>query len=192
MGAPSARNVAAAKPKVGGGVYKLPLGSPLPTDATTALDASAVALGYVSEDGIQPSNETSVEQIKAWGGDIVAALATDSTREFEFTLIGLFDADVQKFINGDENVTVAGDGSTTPETIAVQDKAQKIDNCILVFEMFHGDKTRRVVVPYADSVVSGEEPWVDGSLTAYTVTTTALKDDSGVRVYDYMEKSLNA
>jgi hypothetical protein len=39
----------------------------------------------------------------------------------------------------------------------------------------------------ADPVVTGEEPYADGSLSAYTVSVEALKNTSGVRVYDYLE-----
>ena len=59
MAAPSITNVAAAKPSAQGGVYYAPLGTALPTDATTALAATYVPLGYVSEDGISPSREMS-------------------------------------------------------------------------------------------------------------------------------------
>lgn len=42
-----------------GGIYFLPLGTPIPTDAVTALDADAVHLGFVSEDGITITTDRS-------------------------------------------------------------------------------------------------------------------------------------
>ena len=56
---------------------------------------------------------------------------------------------------------------------------------ILVFDMRHGSKRRRLVVPVADYNVTGEEPYVDNALTAYGVTVEAIKDTTGTRVYDY-------
>ena len=50
---PTVANVSAGKPKVSGAVYRAALGSTLPTDATTSLDAAFKELGYVSEDGEQ-------------------------------------------------------------------------------------------------------------------------------------------
>jgi len=187
MAAPSTRNVAAAKPKVGGGVYRAPLGTVLPTDATAALGAEFEALGYISEAGVTPTRDTSVEKIKAWGGDIVAALLTDESRSFEFTLLEVFSEAVQAFVHGDENVTATAATTTAGTQLAVVDKGGKPVQQVLVFDMRHGDKRRRVIVPVADPTITGEEAWTDGSLSAYTVTVEAIKDDSGARVYEYLE-----
>ena len=70
----NASNVTVGKPKVGGSVYRAPLGTPVPTDATTPLDSVFKNLGYISEDGVTNSNSPSVDQIKAWGGDVVKDL----------------------------------------------------------------------------------------------------------------------
>lgn len=187
MAAPSTRNVAAAKPLVGGGVYRAPLDTVLPTDATTALSAEFEALGYVSEAGVQPTRDTSVEKIKAWGGDVVAALLTDESKSFEFTLLEVFSEAVQKFVHGDDNVTATAAAGAENSTLAVTDKGGKPDQQVIVFDMRHGDKRRRVVVPVADPVVTAEEAYTDGGLNAYTFTVEALKDESSVRVYEYLE-----
>lgn len=187
MGNPSVANVAAAKPYAGGGVYYGVLTVPLPTDASTALDAGLKALGYVSEDGIRPSRDTSVEKIKAFGGDIVAALVSGDERSFEFTLLEVFSKDVNEFLYGTSNVTYVAPTASVGSKVSVQDKAYKPVQCVLVFELKHGAKRRRIVVPIADPTVTGEEPYTDGSLSAYTLTVEALKNTGGVRVYDYLE-----
>ena len=43
----NATNVTAAKPQVGGAVWRAPLSTPLPTDATTKLDPAFKSLGYL-------------------------------------------------------------------------------------------------------------------------------------------------
>ena len=187
MSNPNVKNVAAAKPFAGGGVYKGPLGATVPTDASSALDAALVPLGYISEDGIQPSRDTSVEKVKAFGGDIVAALLSDESRGFEFTLLEVFSQDVNEFVYGASNVTTTPAAAGIGTKVSVQDKGGKPDQCVLIFELKHGNKRRRLVVPVADPTVTGEEPYTDGGLSAYTISVEALKNASGVRVYDYLE-----
>lgn len=187
MTAPSVSNVAAAKPYAGGGVYRAPLGTALPIDASTALAAAYVPLGYISDDGIQPTRDISVEKIKAFGGDVVAALLSDESRSFQFTLLEVFAQAVNEFVYGVANVTTTPATASVGTKLAVQDKGGKPDQQVLVFDLKHGAKRRRVVVPVADPTISDEEPYVDGSLSAYQVTVEALKNASGVRVYDYLE-----
>ena len=70
-------NVNAGKPAATGAIFVAPLGTTLPTDATTAKNGAFVELGYVSEDGVTNSNSTNSADIKAWGGD---TNTTDSVR----------------------------------------------------------------------------------------------------------------
>ena len=49
----STDNVTAAKPKVGGCLFRAPIGTDLPTDAKTALNEAFTSLGYISEDGLE-------------------------------------------------------------------------------------------------------------------------------------------
>jgi hypothetical protein len=185
MAAPNTRNVSAAQPKVGGGVYWAPLGTALPTDASTALVAGYTPLGYVSDAGITPSRDTSIDKPKAWGGDTVAALQTDESLSYEWTLIEAFSGDVRKFVHGAANVTITAAVSGTGEKLAILDKGGKPANCVLVFDMKYGAKVRRVVLPVADNVVSAEAPYSDSDLSGFTITTEALKDTSGVRMYEF-------
>ena len=46
-------NVSAGKPKIGGAVFVAPIGTELPEDVTTQLNAAFKGLGYCSDDGKQ-------------------------------------------------------------------------------------------------------------------------------------------
>lgn len=48
----SVENVTAAKPKIGGSVHVVALGTALPEDAVSELSTEFNSLGYISEDGV--------------------------------------------------------------------------------------------------------------------------------------------
>lgn len=108
-----AKKVTVSKPKVGGAVYRAPLGTTPPTDATTALDKAFKSLGYISEDGLTNSNSPESDSIPAWGGDKVLYYQTAKDDTFGFMLIEAMNEDVLKTVYGDKNVTgTLADGLT--------------------------------------------------------------------------------
>lgn len=189
MGANNGTKVAALAPKAGGGVYWAPLGTELPSDASTALPAAFKCLGAVSDDGVKPGRDTKTEKVKEWDGSTLANLLTDDSRNFEFTLLSALDKDVLAFVFSPENVIVTPATSTAGTKTAVMDKGGKPEQGVLVLEMKFGGKKLRKIAPVADPVINGEEPYQKDGLTGYGVEVEALKDDTGVRVYEYSEDS---
>lgn len=179
---PNTAYVTAGKPKVGGAVFRAPLGTTLPTDATTALNQAFVDLGYISEDGITNANTIESDDIKAWGGDTVLSLQTDKTDTFQFTLIEGMNENVLKTVFGDDNVTGAlGTGLTVKANATEQ-----TDHCWVIEMLYKNNAKKRCVIPVGKVSEIGEITYADGDAVGYEITITAVPDTNGNTHYEYI------
>lgn len=180
-----ATKVTVGKPKVGGSIYRAPLGTTLPTDATTALDAAFKCLGYISEDGVTNNNSPETENIKAWGGDTVLNVLTSKEDTFGFTLLEAMNIDVLKTVYGEDNVT-----GTLADGITIKANASAMEQASYAIEMIYNDNVlKRVVIPAASVSEVGEITYVDGEAVGYETTLACVPDTAGNTHYEYLVKA---
>ena len=163
-------NVTTGKPKVSGAVYRAPLGSTLPTDSTTDLDAAFICLGYISEDGVTNSKSWDSNGVHAWGGDTV--LNTESNHEdtFSFTMIEATNAEVLKTAYNDDNVEVSDAGMIT-----VHVNSDEHDGAVYVIDtLLTNGGTKRMVIPEGKITSLGEITYNDTDPTGYNITLSCM------------------
>lgn len=178
-----ANNVSAAKPSVGGAISVAPLGTTLPTDATTALTTAFKKLGYITEDGLTNSNSISTDTLKAWGGDEVLTLYQGREDSFQYTLMEALNVEVLKQVYGGDNV------SGTVETgIAINVKSNiELPEQVVVADMILKDGTlKRIVIPCGRVSDVGDITYSDSDAIGYETTITAMPDSSGNTHYEYI------
>lgn len=181
---PTVSNVSTGKPNVAGAVFNAPVGTTLPTDTTTALEAAFKAMGYAAEDGLVNTNSPSVENIKAWGGDIVATPQTEKPDTWKIKLIEVLNEDVLKTVYGSANVT-----GTLATGITVEANSEEADELSWVFDMVMRDgAAKRVVLQKAAITEIGDISYVDNDVTGYEITLTAFPDASGNTHYEYLKR----
>lgn len=175
-------NVTAAKPSVAGAVFVAPLGTELPTDATTKLTDAYKSLGYVSKDGLSNANSPSSEAVSAWGGDTVLDGQTDKPDSFKFTLIEALNPEVLKFVYGDKNVT-----GTLKDGIKVVANREEAKQRVIVVDMVMKNAVKRVVIPRAKITDVDEIVYAEGKAVGYGTKLSANPDKDGNTHYEYIK-----
>lgn len=167
-------NVSAGKPKIGGAVFTAPLGTTLPTDATSSLGSAFKCLGYVSDDGVTNSNGPDTETVKAWGGDVVLITESEKTDEWQFTLIEVLNEDVLKVVYEDANVSGA---LSTGLTVRANNTPHTARVWVFDMKMTNG-LPKRIVIPNAVISELGDIEYTDGDPIGYEITLMAMPGDS--------------
>ena len=177
----TATNVSTGRPNIAGGVYVAPKGTTLPTDATTALDIAFNCLGYVSEDGLENSNDLTMSDIKEWGGAIVYRSLTEMIDNFSLTLIESENIDVLKAVYGSNNV------KENSGAIEIDVKTEDPEEMVWVFELsLRGNKKKRIVIP--DGAVTARETisYTAEEAIGYGITVSAYPDADGSTHKEYI------
>ena len=181
--------VIAGKPKVGGAVFRAPLGTAIPTDARTPLPAEFKQLGYVSSDGWGRQITKAYNTVNAWGGDEVNKSRTEHGVGFTTTLIEDLNADAQTAKWGTAAVTQTAANATHGNLITVTYEGEDTEPAVWVFDMSDEGKLHRTVFPHAqDTTESFEQTFSDAEAIGLPFEMTAYKDATvGAFFVDYMD-----
>lgn len=177
-------NVSAGAPKADGAIFRAPIGTTLPTDATTALDAAFEALGFVSEEGLVNSKTLETETIKDWGGRDVLTVQSGRSDTYKLTLIEILNLAVLKTVYGDDNVS-----GTLAGGITVRGNVAELESAVYVIEIALRDGAKkRVVIPNGKLSEMGDVTYVRNGVVGYPITINAntggfANDDDNYKEY---------
>lgn len=174
-----------AKPKVGGAVSVAPVGTTLPTDATTALNVAFVNLGTISEDGFTNMITRNSTDIKAWGGATVLSPQTEFDNKYKVIFIDSVDLNVLKTMYGSANVS-----GTLAAGIDVKINESELSEQSMAVDMVLKDGTlQRIVAARAKVTEIGDIVYKDDEAVAYEATITTYPDASGDCAHNYYFKA---
>lgn len=176
-------NVFIATPDYPDGTFHTaPLGTTLPTDATTGLANTYVDLGFVGEDGYSYNITRDSNDIPAFGGDVVANAQSNYMEELTVTLLESANADVLRTVFGDAAVSEAGGN------ITVSRSKKALPRKVYVVDTVGQDGGfRRLVLPVAQVTGVGEVVYVHTDVIKYQLTIKAYPDTSGFCSYEHIE-----
>ena len=175
----SSANVTFSKPgasaKKSGYIWVAPLGTAIPVNATSELDAAFVGLGYLSEDGLtEPASLTPGDNIVAAGGDVVAQGDPTFSKTWTGTCIEALNEDLLKVAYGSTNVTVTAATSSSDGTITIKEQAGDLEHHVIVIdEILKGGRRRRNVMADATFLITGDISHVHTALVDFEFTINA-------------------
>ena len=163
-----------------GAIFVAPKGTPLPTDATTALGSSFVLLGFTSDAGVQISEDNSTDAIHAWEGRAtVYNVRTEYTESISFTPIQC-NADVAKLTWGDDMVVSGANGALT-----VKHHGKTLEPVVIAIETTPRENIVRRYVGTFQLNERGEVTLDGTQVDGRQLSFNAIADENGVTMYEY-------
>lgn len=183
-------NTFVANPPIDGGVlHSAPLGTALPNDAKTPLNATFLANdhGAVGENGISVNRPRTSQDIKMFGGGTLRTVQTEYDESITVTLLEDDNEVVLETINGAENVVVGTpDADGLAKTIYHTSKPLPIKSWVI--ECIDGEKLKRYVIEKGQVTEVAEVTDVHTNVTQYQVTIKTYESTiagRGVNVVEY-------
>ena len=162
-----------------GAIWVAPKNTTLPTDATTTLASAWKLLGFTSDAGVQISESSNSNSIRAWEARTeVYNVRTEYTEQVSFTPIQC-NADVAKLMWGDDAVTVSGNN------FSVKHHGKTLEPVCIVIETTPRDN---IVKRYCGTFQLTERgtSTMDGTqVDGRQLTFNAIADNSGYTMYEY-------
>lgn len=169
-----------------GGLLAGPVNTPLPTDASTALDEALVALGLLGEDGLQETENRSTDEVRVWGGGLGRVLQTEWGIQLTFTFMETSTA-VLKEVRGEDNVSEKP-STTSGKTLRTTMRNSKVlPPRVYVAEIKDGNNHIRKVYPQAQITEVGDVTYSHNDTIKYEVTLSCYEDENGNAEYEYEE-----
>lgn len=182
-------NAFVANPIDTGVLFSAPVGSTLPTDASTTIASPFLANdhGAVGEDGFSVSPTRSSKDIKMFGGGLFIDVQDEYTETVKIVLLEEDNDAVIKSTFGDANVTTTAATSTkgTLRTIYHTDDVLPIKAWVV--QAKSGDKRKRFVIEKARVSEVAEIKNVHNDTTRSELTLKVFKGTNGKYVTEYRD-----
>ena len=188
MATMNAQQVTVGAALASGAIWVAPQNTTLPTDATSAKGAEFTLLGFTSDAGVQISESSTNNAIRAWEARTeVYNVRTEYTESIAFMPIQC-NGDVAALTWGDSRVTV--DEQTG--AIAVQHSGDTLEPVCLIIET---TPREGIVKRYCGTFQLSERgnQTLDGTqVDGRQLTFNAIADENGVTMYEYTAFTTNA
>ncbi len=178
--------VGAPDQKITGAISDAPLGTKLPTDATTQLDSGFNSSGYVSQDGVEVATDRSTNDIKDWSGNTVRKILESFDGTIAWSEIQMsYESLCHAF--GADNVQKVPATAEHGEQIIVKINASLPSARSWVFNMKDGKARIRIVVPNGQVTAVDTLKFAASDAIALPLTLSCYPDENGDSIIIYTD-----
>lgn len=162
-------------------LYTAPLGTALPTDASTALAEAYTKLALIDDEGVTDSVDSETNELVDWSGEVVATAEGKRSETLKYNLVETSMA-AMKEAYGDDAVTGTEDKFTVDHKTI--DRVAKV----YVFEvLLSKDRIKRIVVPNGKVDTLDDITYAPGEFVKYPITLKCLKTADYPAVREFVE-----
>lgn len=176
------QNVSVGEPAIAGAIYRAPVGTTLPTDASTSLGSAFKTFGYISEDGLTNTNSRDTATVKDWSGSDILTLQNGKTDTFKYKMMEVKNVEVLKDVYGDDNVT-----GNIETGLTIKANAKELTaHSYVIDTLLSGGYLKRIVIPNGKVTEIADLVYKKTEAMGYEVTITALPDSAENTHYEYI------
>jgi hypothetical protein len=150
-----------------------PLGTALPANANSALDAAFVDLGEISADGLEAAFDVSTEQVRNWRGAVLRTLHTETTPTFKLMFMETSEAVVNLYYGSEVESQVGNVSRILLTTPSSEPQVMVITTVDLADNRFKRYVISRAVVSEREAISE-----VNSDAAMHGCTVSALWDDT--------------
>ena len=185
----NSKQVYAAEPMATGAIRVGPLTTPAPTDATTALNAGFIDLGYVGADGFVEKNDRKTDPKRSFGGHVVKVLQSEFNASIEVTLLESTNAEVLKAVFGSSNVTVVAASATKGVQVTVKKNSKKLPHMSWVIDTTDSELNAfyRNYIPDGKVSTVGDIKIVHTDTIEYKLVIEAFENANGDNIITFTD-----
>ena len=184
------RNTQVARAGLAGGIFRYPLGTVLPTDATSVrptISGWNPRLGGCDETGFTVSSKRDKESKKDWNGDKVRSIQTGKDDSGKFVLIEPKSPQAKAMLYGDSNVTVVPATASHGTQITAQSTSDVLPHHSYVVDTIDGEDKIRTCIADAQVSETGDIIFQSKDWTVYEITLEMFPDSQGRTWVEYTE-----
>lgn len=184
------RSTAVWVPKNTGGVFRYPLGTPLPTDPWSprpVIPGWDPRLGGCDDTGVTWNTKRDKDPKKDWNGDKARIVQTGKDDTWKLKYIEPKNPRVLEEYFGKANVTVTEATALHGTLISAVSNSDVLPHFTYIVDAFDGAVRKRRCIPDAQVTENGDELWQSKDWTALEFTYDLFPDLAGNTFYDYTE-----